>query len=161
MQWIDDFEQSLLDLDLSISQFGKSSPSMDEACEAIVKLNRLKTELTIVYDQLAKIVSEAMGDIPEFTLPDGSKIEKRSGADRKSWMHDALAHEVAKRIQDISIDLDTGERIMSVEDMIVKIFDYVQPSYWRVKALGEIGVPADKFCEIGETKESIIVRKAK
>lgn len=161
MQWLDDFEKSLLDLDSSISEFGKSTPSMTEACEALVILNRIKTEFSIVYEQLAKVVSDAMGDIPEVVLSDGSKIEKRSGADRKSWMHDALAHEVAKRIQDISIDLDTGERTMSVENMIVKVLDYMQPSYWRVKALNEIGISADKFCEVGESKESIIVRKAK
>ena len=161
MQWIDDFEKSLLSLDRSISEFSKEKPSMQEACESLVLLNRLKVDFVIVYDQLAKIVSEAMGDIPEIILSDGSKVEKRSAADRKSWMHTELAHEVARRIQDIAVDLDTGERVMSVEDMIVKVFDYVQPSYWRVKALGEIGVSADKFCEVGESKESIIVRKAK
>lgn len=161
MQWIDDFEKSLLNLDSSISEFGKENPSMQDACEAFALLNRLKADFGVVYEQLAKIVSNSMGDIPEIILPDGTKVEKRSGADRKSWMHSELAHEVARRIQDIAIDLDTGERTMSVEDMIVKVFDYVQPSYWRVKALGEIGVLADKFCEVGESKESIIVRKAK
>lgn len=161
MQWIDDFEKSLLILDMRISEFSKEKPSMEEACETLVFLNRLKTDFAVVYDQLTKVVSEAMGDIPEIILPDGSKVEKRSASDRKTWMHAELAHEVARRIQDIAVDLDTGERVMSVEDMIVKVFDYVQPSYWRVKALGEIGVSADKFCEVGESKESIIVRKAK
>lgn len=161
MNWIDDFEKSLLALDESIVAFGKEQPSLDDACAALVALNKLKGDLTIVYEQMVKIVSAAMGDIPEFTLPDGSKIEKRSASDRKAWMHEPLIHEVARRIQDISVDLETGERTMSTEDMIVKVLDFVQPSYWRVKALNELGISADKFCEVGETKESIIVRKAK
>lgn len=161
MNWIDDFEKSLLALDENIVAFGKEQPSLDDACVALVALNKLKGDLTVVYEQMVKIVSGAMGDIPEFTLPDGSKIEKRSASDRKAWMHEPLIHEVARRIQDISVDLETGERTMSTEDMIVKVLDFVQPSYWRVKALNELGISADKFCEVGETKESIIVRKAK
>jgi hypothetical protein len=161
MDWINDFEKSLLALDECIVSFGKSEPSLEDASLALVALNKLKADFGIVYEQMAKIVSEAMGEIPEFILPDGSKIEKRSASDRKSWMHDALIHEVARRIQDISVDLETGERTMSTEDMIVKVLDFVQPSYWRVKALGELGITADRFCEVGEPKESIIVRKAK
>lgn len=161
MEWIADFEKALLGLDSSITEFGKTTPDLEDACAALVMLNRLKTDFGIVYEELAKIVSESMGDIPEVSLGDGSKIEKRSASDRKSWMHQDLVKEVARRLNDISIDLETGERTMTSEEMIIKVLDFVQPSYWRVKALGEIGISADKFCEVGETKESIIVRKAK
>lgn len=161
MEWINDFEKALLSLDNAISEFGRSNPVIDDVAEAIVGLNKLKTDFALVYDGLANIVSLAFGDIPEFTLPDGSKIEKRGATDRKSWKHLDLAAEVARRLDDISVDMDTGERTMSAQEMVIKVLDYVQPSYWRVKELGKIGISADKFCEVGETKESIIVRKAK
>lgn len=158
---IDDFNKSLLDLDEAITALEKSNITIEDACSALVALNRIKGEFSLVYDLLGKVVSEILGDVPEFMLPDGSRIEKRSASDRKAWMHDPLIREVARRLQDIAIDLETGERTMSTEDLIVKVLDFVQPSYWRVKALNEIGISADKFCEVGETKESIIVRKAK
>jgi hypothetical protein len=55
--------------------------------------------------------------------------------------------------------MDTGEIVMSQEDMIANVLDYVQPSYWRIKELQNIGINPDHFCEVGETKTSIIVRK--
>ena len=161
MQWIADFEKALLELDSGIADFGKSQPELEDACVALVMLNRLKADFSVVYEQLVKIVSESMGDIPEVSLGDGSKIEKRSASDRKSWMHQDLAREVARRLNDMSVDMNTGERTMTTEEMIIKVLDFLQPSYWRVKALGELGINADKFCEVSETKESIIVRKAK
>lgn len=158
---IGNFEKSLMALDEAITKLEASEAPIEDICCMISDLNRIKTDVGIVYNSLAVRVSEVMGEIPEFTLPDGTKIEKKSGSDRKSWQHDPLIREVARRLQDISIDLETGERTMSTEDMIIKILDFVQPSYWRVKALNEIGISADKFCEVGETKENIIVRKAK
>jgi hypothetical protein len=45
--------------------------------------------------------------------------------------------------------------------MMIKMLDYCAPSYWRVKELAKIGINADKFCDVSESKESIIVRRAK
>lgn len=158
---IGDFEKSLMALDEAITKIETSETQIEDICCMILDLNRIKTDVGIVYNSLAVRVSEVMGEIPEFTLPDGTKIEKKSASDRKSWQHDPLIREVAKRLQDIAIDLETGEKTMSTEDIIVKILDFVQPSYWRVKALNEIGISADKFCEVSETKENIIIRRSK
>jgi hypothetical protein len=102
-----------------------------------------------------------MGQMPEIALSDGSRIEKNSAVSRKSWKHKDLATEVASRLKDMSVDMDTGEVVMTAEDMVVKMLDYVYPSYWKVKELGKIGINADKYSEVGEAKDSIIVRKAK
>lgn len=161
MEWVDRFGQAVLDLDEAISAFSKSDPDLEQACEALVAVNRLKGELGIVYQQLEAIVSQVMDQVPEIQLSDGSKVEKRSASDRKAWKHADLATEVARRLSDMSVDLDTGEIVMSPEEMVVKVLDFVQPSYWRVKELNKIGITADRFCEVGEPKESIIVRKAK
>ena len=57
--------------------------------------------------------------------------------------------------------MDTGEVLYSQQEIVAKLLDFVQPSYWRVKELQKIGIDADLYCEVGETKTSIIVRKAK
>ena len=41
----------------------------------------------------------------------------------------------------------------------MKLLDYLQPSYWRIKELSKLGINADQYCEVGELKTSIIVRK--
>lgn len=161
MEWIDSFRAAMLELDSDIAEFGQSGPSVEDACNALVMVNQMKSELGIIYHQLEAIVAAVMADLPEVELPDGSRVEKRSASDRKAWKHIDLATEVARRISDLAVDLDTGEILMSPQEMMVKVLDYVQPSYWRVKELDKIGISADKFCDVGESKQSIIVRKAK
>jgi hypothetical protein len=60
-----------------------------------------------------------------------------------------------------SVDLDTGEVLLSPQEIAVKMLDFVQPSYWRVKELAKFGINADNYCEVGDYKTNIIVRKAK
>jgi hypothetical protein len=62
---------------------------------------------------------------------------------------------------DMSVDMDTGEILSTPEEMITKVLDFLQPSYWRIKELQKIGIDADNYCEVKEAKASIIVRKAK
>ena len=47
-----------------------------------------------------------------------SRYEKKWSKDRKGWKHKDLAEVVAERIQESAIDLDTGERVLSVQEMI-------------------------------------------
>ena len=116
-----------------------------------------------------RILDSVRNKSKESTLKRMVKIIKKSAClfeqDRLQSKNDEKIYiewrEVARRLDDISVDMDTGERTMSAQEMVIKVLDYVQPSYWRVKELGKIGISADKFCEVGETKESIIVRKAK
>jgi hypothetical protein len=161
MDWITKFRQALLELDSAANEFFSSNPSAQEACDVLAEFHAMKGDFSIVYESVTHNVSETMGDLPEITCSNGATVEKRFGADRKAWKHKDLAAVVARRLSDLSIDLDTGERIMTSEDMVVKMLDFVQPSYWRIKELDKIGVAADKFCEVGESKESIIVRRAK
>ena len=150
-----------MELDNSLTDFIKSEPGIDEVCAALVALNIMKGELSIVYDGLAHVVSQIMDQEGEVALADGSKVEKKWSSDRKGWQHRDLASAVASRLIQSSIDMDTGEVLYTQEEIIGKILDFVQPSYWRVKELQKIGINADMYCEVGETKSSIIVRKAK
>jgi hypothetical protein len=117
--------------------------------------------MSVAYDSICHIVNGVMGNLPEFITTDGSKVEKRAGNDRKKWRHEELAQNIASRLNDMSVDMSTGEITMSPQEMVVKLLDYCAPSYWRVKELAKIGISADKFCEVEEKEASIIVRKGK
>ena len=159
--WVSKFRSSLIELDEAVSSFSNEGESItvDEACAALVGLNRAKAELAMVYDSLSQFVSQVMDQNPEIQLPDGAKVEKKWSANRTGWRHKDLGAEVAHRIVDMSVDMDTGEVLLSPTEMIAQVLDFVQPSYWRIKELQRIGVNADLYCEVGESKPSIIVRK--
>lgn len=159
INWVKEFNLAILALDDALDQFEKTQPTPEAAAEALSALHAAKSNFGYVYERMEHIVSQAMGSLPEVALPGGGKIEKRYGSTRKTWQHKDLASVVAERIVNMSIDMDTGERVLTPQDMVVKVLDYVQPSYWRVKELNAIGINPDRFCEVSEGKTSIIVRK--
>jgi len=57
--------------------------------------------------------------------------------------------------------MDTGEVLKSPREIAMDMVTYCAPSYWRVKELNKIGINPDNYCEVGELKTSIIVRKPK
>lgn len=158
--WLDEFAVAVNNLYSAIETLAQSDPTPEEAVSALAELHGLKANFTLAWEAMNRVAANSMGTIPEIVLPDGTKIEKRNSADRKAWQHAELATQVARKIQDLSVDMDTGERTMTTEQMITALLDYVAPSYWRVKALNGIGVNPDKYCEVTEGKPSIIVRKA-
>lgn len=97
----------------------------------------------------------------EMLAGDGTKIEKKGDVNRTGWKHKDLANEVVSRLSEMAIDRSTGEVMLSSQEMAMKMLDYIQPSYWRIKELGTLGINADNFSKVGEYKESIIVRKVK
>lgn len=159
--WVARFHKSILELDEAIDTFRDEVESVEDACAALVALNRAKFDFGMVYDHLSSVVSQAMEDSPEVDLPDGSKVEKKFSSSRTGWRHKDLGSVVAGRIVDMSIDMDTGEILATPAEMITQVFDFIQPSYWRIKELQRLGINPDMYCEVGDTKTSIIVRKSK
>ena len=157
--WISAFRDQVVELDKQLTEIAKHGLSVEDACGILVELNRLKFDFGIIYDTFSGIVSEVMANENEVVLADGAKVEKRYSNKRTGWQHRDLASEVARRIIDMSVDMDTGEVTMSQQDMITDVLTYVQPSYWRVKELQNIGINADNYCEVGEGKTSIVVQK--
>ena len=157
--WITDFRNALLQLDEDLCSYLGNEPTVEELCENLVQLNLAKAELSVVYDHFAAMVGEEMGKEQEILLSNGAKIEKKFSSNRSGWQHKDLAGSVAKKIIDLSVDMETGEVMATPQEMLVQMFDYVQPSYWRIKELQKIGINPDNYCEVGDTKTSIIVRK--
>ena len=158
-EWVSNFRDALLQLDQDLCAYLGQNPTVEELCADLVQLNLAKAELSMIYDHFAATVGDAMGKDQEIILENGAKIEKKFSNSRTGWQHKDLAGQVAKKITDLSIDMDTGEVIYSTEELISQVLDYLQPSYWRVKELQKIGINPDHYCEVGDTKTSIIVRK--
>lgn len=158
-EWLRAINQALLDADTAITE-NRQTWDLAEIADYVGSLNELKATFGIVYDALTSLLSERMGQMPEITTSTGMKIEKKMSTGRKAWQHADLAQVVAQRLADMSIDLDTGEVTMSSQQIAEKMLEFVQPSYWRIKPLEQIGINPDHFCEVGDTKEGIIVRKA-
>lgn len=154
---------AMLDLDGEISKFldGQVTDAND-VVSLLVAIHGLKSEMGDLY---AGLCGKAINYFNEQSIDDiefdGHRIEIRSAADRKKWDHARLVDAVARRLVESSIDLDTGEMTMTPQEMAQRLMEFVQPSYWRVKELSKLGLNADSFCDVGEQKTNIIVRKAK
>lgn len=154
--------KAIMDADDALNAFISSEPSPDDAASALVELHSIKSGIGDIYSMFSQRVIDVLqrAKVDELHVKD-AQIEVRSAADRKQWEHDRLIGEVARRLIQSSVDMDTGEVTMSNEELIARVLDFVQPSYWRVKELAKIGISADQYCEVGESKTNIIVRKAK
>ena len=130
---------------------------LEDALHLLMELNELKKDLAFVYDSFAaKMVDRMQSENSTIvSLDHGVEVKCMTGAPRKKWDNHKLMSDVYNRLQQSSVDMDTGEVKLSTEELVIKLLDYVSPSYWRVKALGEIGINADLYCETGESKTSI------
>lgn len=154
--------KALMDADAAFSDYLRSDAPVDEVAESLVELHAIKNAMGDVYSTYSASVLSILqkANVEDMDVA-GAKIEVRSAADRKKWNHEDLAHAVSKRLLDMSVDIDTGEVLLSPEEIASKMLDFVQPSYWRVKELAKVGINADNFCEVGDYKTNIIIRKAK
>jgi hypothetical protein len=157
---IDELNKALMNADKSFYELS-SAVKVEELAACITQLHAFKNDLSSVYDTCCKLLIDAMGNTPEISISGGVKVEKKTGADRKTWQHVDLAKNIASRLSDMAVDMETGEVTMTQQEMIVKLLDYCAPSYWRVKELAKIGINADRFCETSEAKTNIVIRKAK
>lgn len=130
------------------------------SCEIYAALNALKKDIAMVNEHTETLIVERMQD-SIVSLPNGLIAERKVGGDRKAWDHKGLAIEVSSRVYESSIDMDTGEVLLSPTEMMQKMLDYAAPSYWRVGELNKIGISADNFCEKSEGKVSLVISKEK
>jgi len=154
-------QAAIVDLDKDLRAFGGADASMEEACLILSELNFIKRDLSLVYDDFSNTVLAVMGENEGIMLSNGAQIERKSSYNRTGWKHKDLGADVVNRIMEMAIDMDTGEITKSPREIALEILDYCAPSYWRVKELGKIGINPDNYCDVGELKTSLIVRKPK
>jgi len=124
-------------------------------------LHYLKQKVSYLFDGMQDFVTS---NVDPFVAPvsvDGATVEIKSGSPRKAWDHKGLISEVSRRIVDKSIDLDTGERMASPEDMIKEALKYVGVSYWKVNSLKDLHIDADDYCEVGKPTKNLVFRRNK
>lgn len=154
-------QHSLLEIDETLSrQSDIADWSIKDMSEAYATMASLKAQLGVVMQSLESSLIERMTDKEAVSLESGAVLVKDWSKSRKSWQHKDLVSAVADRIQQMAIDMDTGERTMTTGQMIEALLEYVQPSYWRVGALSSIGLNADAFCEASDPQPKIRIEKA-
>lgn len=156
---IDEVRLYLLNLSREIESYIESKPESQDACAILFELNMAKRDMSMIYDDFAAAVGNMIENNAEVKIAGKGLIEKKSSYERRAWQHRDLASAVASKLSRMSVDMDTGEVVKTPEEVAIQILDYVQPSYWRVKELSNIGINADNYCETGNLKTSIIVRK--
>lgn len=135
--------------------------NLEEAAQLLLALSNAKASLRDAYSEYETLLAKAMEDTYQIDLPGGVTAERMEGAPRKSWEHKRLAKEVATRIVESSMDFDTGEVLMTREEMVEELLRYAAPSYWRVKQLKQLGIDADNYCQLGDPKVSVVIKQQK
>jgi hypothetical protein len=158
-EWVTDFMTALNVLYDNVQEFAKNETDLAAMCEVLVEVSNMKTSLALIYDDVANTVKTRMSHGELIATDNGATIECKMSKDRKGWQHQDLANIVADRIRTTSVDIETGEVLLSQHEMITKLLDYIQPSYWRVGKLQEIGIDADDYCTVGESKQNLVIRK--
>lgn len=155
------FHREFTSLSGKIEEYARSSSdSIELLAELFIAMDHFRKDVVMVNETVMNMVAERM-DSEIIFLENGTQLEKKQGDDRKKWDHSGLAVEVARKIQQLSIDPDTGEITMSPDEMMVKMLDYAAPSYWRLTQLRSIGVDADKYCEKSEGKVRLVPSQTK
>lgn len=159
LQRVAELRSLINQLDQEITTYFDASPDMTESGELLLALNLAKRDLSAVYDRTSSLYSLLMDAESVVMLGNGAQIEKKSAYDRKGWQHKELANAVVDKLFQMSVDIDTGEVIKEPRDIAMELMNYCAPSYWRIKELNSIGINPDMYCETGQLKTSIIVRK--
>lgn len=160
--WVHEFNQRLFELDSHVTALRNSDVDIALAAEIYAKLQEFKAGLKMINDTMENILIDVFGESDEIIVSEnGMTVQKAMDTPRKAWRNEEVASAVAQRIQSMAVDLDTGEIKMTTGEMIAKLLDFVQPSYWRLKPLREVGINPDDYCEVGEPKPTIKYQKAK
>lgn len=133
-----------------------------EAIEELRAINGIKATIRDLYADYEQIVAHSMEEVTYgIELPDGYVAERMEASPRKKWQHKELGAEVARRIVDQAIDMETGEITLSRTEIAERMLQFAAPSYWRIKELKKLAIEADKYCDFGDPKISVVVRQPK
>lgn len=134
------------------------SDNPEEVAELLLILSEAKSEISDMLEMIKMRLSDLMGNEALYNF-EGVTFEKKYSVPRKTWDHKALTDVVSSRIVDMSVDMDTGEVVKTPQEMLAEILKYTGISYWKVKELEKIGINANNYCETGDAKANIVIRK--
>ena len=135
---IDELNKALMNADKSFQALS-SSINAEELASCITQLHAFKNDLTLVYDACCKLLIDAMGNTPEIVTTSGIKVEKKTGADRKTWQHVDLAKNIASRLSDMAVDTvlrHTGA-LKNLQKLASMLTDFAKPQKLKQISLYE------------------------
>jgi hypothetical protein len=135
--------------------------SNEEVLQDVSDMHLVKATVTRLFGAMQDETVERIGFTAAPINVEGATIEVKSGSSRKAWDHSALAQDVAQRIYESSIDIDTGEVNKTPREMMADMLKYGAVSYWRVGALKDLNIDPDEYCEVSPPKSSLVVRRDK
>lgn len=151
------FENVLMELD----QNTLDSTDTEFLLQLASDLHLVKTYAASLFNEFQSVLTEHLGNLASPVSVDGATVEIKSGSPRKAWDHSALIDEVSRRLVDQSVDMNTGEVLASPHDLIRQAMEYVGVSYWKVTNLKNLHIDADDYCEVGEPKKNLVIRRDK
>jgi hypothetical protein len=161
-----DIIKSILDacdeLDKSFYEdFKTKRLSNEELLQDASDMHLVKATVTRLFAAMQDEAVDRVGFTAEPINVEGATIEVKSGSSRKAWDHASLAEDVAQRIYESSINIDTGEISKTPKEMMADMLKYGAVSYWRVGALKDLNIDPDEYCEVSPPKSSLVVRRQK
>lgn len=127
--------------------------------DMVVALDLLKTRLKDLQTIAQDACIATMGTLPEVVSSDGIVVERKVGQPRKAWDHHGLAEAVANRIAARSVDMDTGEVLLSPVEQMTEMLRYAGVAYWKVTKLRDININPDRYCDVGEPATTLAIHK--
>lgn len=159
IQQIISFREKIKELETEVLAYVDDSPDVNEAANALLQLNLAKRDIGSVYDSLSFAFGNLIGNEKELQLENGAVIEKKMSYERRAWQHKDLARAVADKLVKMSVDVETGEVLQDTKQLITDALGCAGISYWKVAEVSGLGIDVDNYCEAGQLKTSIIVRK--
>ena len=142
---------------LSSSDLGEDP---QEILQVASNFHEAKSTTGYLYGELQDVITKEYDYFAKPVQVDGATIEIKSGSARKKWDHAAISDEVARRIVNTSVDIDTGEITKTPLEMLKEFTQYMGVSYWKVGQLKELHLDADEYCEVSPPKKNIVIRRS-
>ena len=156
---LDELSTTISQLLNNLHSVGSNNSS--EFAEVVNHAHALSQNASDLYKEISEQFIKSTRYTSEPIKVNGATVEIKQGSPRKAWKHDELLDVVSHRIYQKSVDLDTGEITKSPTDMMADLLKYAAVGYWRVSALADLNVDANDYCEVGESKKSVIIRRDK
>ena len=153
---------SLDTLDGLIANLAKSELDSDptEVLQVATNFHEAKSTTGYLYGELQQVITDEYDYFAQPVQIDGATIEIKAGSARKKWDHASISDDVARRIVNTSVDIDTGEITKTPLEMLQEFSQYMGVSYWKVGKLKELHLDADEYCEVSPPKKNIVIRRS-
>lgn len=133
----------------------------DELLQFASNVHELKSMIGFLFADVQDVVVERLDYLADPVYVDGATVEIKSSAPRKKWDHESLIKDVSKRIVQSSVNLDTGEVTMTTRQMVEAALTCAGVSYWKSGELKKLNIDVDEYCEVGDSKKSLVIRREK